>query len=100
MIVSASYRTDIPAFYGEWFQRRLQAGFAMVANPYGGRPYRVALDPPALDGFVFWTRNAAPFGKALETVRAQGTPFVVQFSLTGYPRTLERSVPPVAAALG
>ncbi|MDD2638560.1 MAG: DUF1848 family protein, partial [Methanothrix sp.] len=26
MIVSASYRTDIPAFYGEWFEKRLKAG--------------------------------------------------------------------------
>ena len=27
MIVSASYRTDIPAFYGRWFLNRLDAGW-------------------------------------------------------------------------
>ena len=34
MIVSASYRTDIPAFYGDWFQARLAEGYALVANPH------------------------------------------------------------------
>ncbi len=92
MIVSASYRTDIPAFYAEWFRRRLAAGAAPVKNPYGGRDTRVPLTPPACDGFVFWTRNLAPFWPALDEVRARGLPFVVQFTLTGYPRALEPAV--------
>ena len=37
MIVSASYRTDIPAFYGDWFMRRLAAGECLVAIPMAGR---------------------------------------------------------------
>ena len=44
MIVSASYRTDIPAFHAAWFLARLEAGFAEVRNPYGGAPYRVTLN--------------------------------------------------------
>ncbi len=92
MIVSASYRTDIPAFYGDWFRRRLAAGHCQVANPYGGPPSTVALSPDALDGFVFWTRNAAPFTKALAEVAEHGIPFVVQYTITGYPRALEPSV--------
>ena len=92
MIVSASYRTDIPAFYARWFLNRLEAGFARVANPYGGPPALVDLTPDAVDGFVFWTRNLAPFGTALEAVSGRGTPFVVQFTATAYPRALERSV--------
>jgi hypothetical protein len=99
MIVSASYRTDIPAFYGAWFRRRLEAGFAMVANPYGGRPYQVGLGPGEADGVVFWTRNAAPFRSALADVRALGLPFVVQYTLTGYPRALEAAVPPATHGL-
>jgi Domain of unknown function (DUF1848) len=99
MIVSASYRTDIPAFYGDWFRRRLEAGYAMVANPYGGPPYRVALAPPALDGFVFWSRNTAPFRPVLELLAARRLPFVVQYTLTGYPRALEQAVPPPAAGV-
>lgn len=92
MIVSASYRTDIPAFYGRWFAARLHAGWAEVANPYGGRPYRVDLTPAAVDGFVFWTRNAGPFLPMLETVAARGTPFVVSVTVLGYPRALEAGV--------
>ena len=91
MIVSASYRTDIPAFYAPWFENRFRAGYAMVANPYGGPPLRVGLRD-GVDGFVFWTRNAAPFANALSMVRAQSLPFVVSHTLTGYPRALEISV--------
>ena len=91
MIVSASYRTDIPAFYGDWFGRRLAAGWADVTNPYGGPPYRVSLTPDAVDGFVFWTRNIGPFMPVLPSV-ASTWPFVVQFTITGYPRALETSV--------
>jgi hypothetical protein len=99
MIVSASYRTDIPALYGAWFLNRLAAGHCLVANPYGGRPTRVDLTPAAVDGFVFWTRNPGPFRPAFEAVAALGIPFVVQMTVTGAPRALEPHVPgPEAAA--
>lgn len=91
MIISASYRTDIPAFYGEWFVNRFRAGFARVANPYGGPAGSVSLRD-GVDGFVFWTRNAQLFLPALAEVRAAGIPFVVQYTVTGYPRALESSV--------
>ncbi len=92
MIVSASYRTDIPAFYGDWFRRRLTAGSCQVANPYGGPPMTVPLTREAVDGFVFWTRNAAPFTAALADVAQQAIPFIVHTTITGYPRALEPSV--------
>ena len=92
MIVSASYRTDIPAFYGDWFMRRLTAGYCRVVNPYGAPSYRVSLDRGAVDGFVFWTRNPAPFLDSLDEVRRTGFPFIVQMTITGYPRSLEASV--------
>ena len=100
MIVSASYRTDIPAFYGPWFLGRLKAGSAVVANPYGGqRRVRVRLGRPRSTGLVFWTKNAAPFLEGFEAVRAAGLPFVVQYSITGLPRALERSVLPADQAV-
>ncbi len=92
MIVSASYRTDIPAFYGDWFMRRLEAGVCRVRNPYGGQTHEIPLDPAAVDGFVFWTRNPGPFRAALDEVAARGFPFMVQVTVTGYPRQLEASV--------
>lgn len=33
MIVSASRRTDIPAFYGEWLLNRLRQGVVLVLTP-------------------------------------------------------------------
>ena len=92
MIVSASYKTDIPAFYAEWFLNRLEAGRARMVNPWGGQVHTVDLRPGACDGFVFWTKNAGPFMEALAEVEARGFPFVVQYTLTGYPRALETSV--------
>jgi hypothetical protein len=96
MIVSASYKTDVPAFYGPWFRRRLAAGQARMVNPYGGQVHAVDLTPRAdggsCDGFVFWTKNAAPFADALAEVADRGLPFVVQYTITAYPRALETSV--------
>lgn len=92
MIVSASYRTDIPAFYGDWFRNRLKAGFCRVANPYGGPAYEVPLTGPSVDGFVFWTKNVGPFLPVLTDLREAGCPFVVQYTITGYPTALEQAV--------
>lgn len=98
MIVSASYRTDIPAFYGEWFRNQFRAGFARVVNPYGGPNSTVPLRA-GVDGLVFWTRNVGPFLPVLAEVRRAGLPFVVQYTLTGYPRALETSVVEAARSL-
>jgi len=99
VIISASYRTDIPAFYADWFLRRLAAGYCRIANPYGGPAYQVTLTPDAVDGFVFWTRNLRPLLPELDRVGAVA-PFVVQFTLTGYPRALENSVIAIDEAIG
>jgi len=92
MIISASYRSDIPAFHGDWFLAALAAGEVAVANPYSQRPYLVDLRPAAVDGYVFWTRNARPFASALSAVAAQGKPFVVQYTILGYPRAIDTNV--------
>jgi hypothetical protein len=99
LIISASYKTDIPALYGTWFMNRLDAGFCHVVNPYGGPPFAVSLRPDAVDGFVFWTRNLRPFTAALAEISSRGHPFVVQMTITGYPRALERSTVDPAAAV-
>jgi len=92
VLISASYRTDIPAFYGEWFANRLRAGYCRVANPYGGPPSRLSLLPGDVDGFVFWTKNPGLFLPQLARVRERGFPFVVQYTINGYPRSLEYAV--------
>lgn len=98
MIVSASYRTDIPAFYGRWFMNRFRAGWAKVVNPYGRQISTIPLRS-GVDGFVFWTRNIAPFMDNLTEIRRVGLPFMIQYTITGYPRALETSVVETARSI-
>jgi hypothetical protein len=100
MIVSASYRTDIPAFYADWFLKRVDAGFARTVNPYSRQSQIVPLTRESVDGFVFWTRNVAPFFPALDEVRRRGFPFIVQYTITGYPRALDQATIPAEQAVG
>src|SRR5438067_11647301 len=60
VIVSASYRTDIPAFYADWFMPRLAAGYCRVSNTHGGGYYEFLLTPEAVNGFAVWPRNIRP----------------------------------------
>ncbi len=99
MIISASYKTDIPAFYGAWFRRRLAAGYCRVVNPYGRQVSTVPLDRASVAGFVFWTRNSAPFLPALEEVAERGFPFVLHTTITGYPRPLDAATLPWETAV-
>lgn len=92
MIISASYKTDIPTFYSEWFLRRLRAGYCKMVNPYNRSIYRVSLARDEVEGFVFWTKNAGPFLPALREVRRSGFPFALQYTINGYPRELEAAV--------
>ncbi len=92
MIISASYKTDIPTFYGEWFSNRLHAGYCKTVNPYSNRISRISLRPEDVDGFVFWTKNVGPFLSRLAEVHTRQVPFVVQHTITGYPRPLEQAV--------
>ena len=90
MIISASYKTDIPAFYGRWFLNRLAAGACRMVNPWGGQVYEISLKPEDVTGFVLWTRNIRPLAPHLDRVTAVA-PFTVQYTVTGYPRALETS---------
>lgn len=93
MIISASYKTDIPAFYGDWFRNRLRAGFCKLANPYNrNQRFTISLQRRDVDGFVFWTKNLGPFMDVLDDVHELGFPFIVQYTINDYPRALEARV--------
>jgi hypothetical protein len=92
MIISASYKTDIPAFFGTWFTNRLLQGYCKMVNPYNRRVIRVSLARPDVQGFVFWTKNLVPFVRHLDGVSTAGFPFIIQYTINGYPRALEQSV--------
>ena len=97
MILSASRRTDIPSYYGEWFLNRLRAGELLVLNPYNTRrASRLLLSPEVVDCIVFWTKNPAPLRAYLPEVDALGYAYYFQYTLTPYGARWEPNLPPLA----
>lgn len=88
-IISVSRRTDIPAFYGDWFMNRLKEGFAGYVNPFGGRKYVVSLKQEDVICFVFWSKNFKPFLENLRIIEALGYKFYFNYTITGLPGIFE-----------
>jgi hypothetical protein len=100
MIISASRRTDVPAFYAEWFVQRVRAGYGEVPNPMNPRQVaRVSLLPEEVDAIVFWTRNPMPLLSKLPELDALGLCYYFQFTLCGYGRPIEEQNPSPANAI-
>ena len=100
MIISASRRTDIPAFYGEWLMNRLEAGYCEVANPFNPKQVsRVSLVPEDVDALVFWTRYPRTLIDHLEPLRRRGYPSAFLYTLVDYPKDLEPAAPPLESRL-
>lgn len=96
MIISASRRTDIPAFYAEWLMNRFRAGFCMVANPWNPRQVsRISLAPADVDAVVFWSKNPAPLMCHLEELEAMKIRCCFLLTINGYPAYLEPHLPPL-----
>ena len=94
MIISASKRTDIPSYYGQWFVNRLRDGYVLVQNPYNRDRYSKAiLIRECVDIIVFWTKNPKPFLKYLSEIDEMGYPYYFQFTLTPYGREIEKGLP-------
>jgi hypothetical protein len=98
LIVSASRRTDIPAFYGQWLAALLRAGEAWVLNPYNRKLVRVDLRPEAVDGIVLWTKNIAPFLPPPSELEPY--PYYVQFTLNPYGPPFEPGLPDLERRIG
>ena len=100
MIISASRRTDIPAFYAEWMVRRLREGYCTVANPFNrNQVTRISLKPEDVDAIVFWTRNPRPLMPYLDELDSRGYRYYFQFTILGYPREIDAKSPPAATAV-
>jgi DNA repair photolyase len=94
MIISASRRTDIPAFYAEWFMNRIRDGFLYTRNPFNAHQIKkVSLLPQDVEAIVFWTRNPEKLIPYLDELDEKQYNYYFQYTITGYPRTLEKSVP-------
>lgn len=100
MIISASRRTDIPAFYARWFINRVRAGYCEVTNPYNRQQVaRISLLPEDVDVIVFWTRNPRPLFPYLDELDGRGYRYYFQYSLLGYPRQIDAHCPPLEASI-
>ena len=92
MIISASRRTDIPAYYSEWFVNRIKAGYVLVRNPRNpGQVSKINLTPDVTRGIVFWTKNPANMIEHLP--RLTHYMYYFQFTLTPYGRDIEPNLP-------
>jgi len=95
MVISASRRTDIPAFYMPWFMEGISRGEFEVRNPYNRRVARIAATSPPVHTIVFWSKN---FGAFLERgygrrLQEMGYHLYFQFTINSENRLLEPNLP-------
>lgn len=92
MILNTGNRTDIPAFFSDWFFNRIQEGFVCVRNPYF--PHQVTkyiLDPQVIDIICFCTKNPKPMLSRLDLIKDYKQFWFV--TITPYNQTIEPYVP-------
>lgn len=96
MIISASRRTDIPAFYADWFMKRVRDGYFYRVNPFNSKQVSgFSLKPEDVDAICFWTKNPRPLIKHLDELDQRGLNYYFQFTLNPYNTTFEPNVPPL-----
>lgn len=100
-IISASRRTDIPAFYSEWFMNRVRAGTCRVINPLypEQKTLPVDLSPGKVECVVFWTRNPLPLIPHLDELDAKGYCYYFLYTIIGYPKVFDPASPEAEEAV-
>ncbi|WP_088129252.1 DUF1848 domain-containing protein [Vibrio cholerae] len=89
-IISVSRKTDIPAFYSQWFIERIKEEVVLTRNPFNyNQVSLIDLSPESVLCFVFWTRNPKPLMKHLDYLDDKGYNYYFQFTITGYRAPLE-----------
>lgn len=93
MIISASRRTDIPCYYGQWFLNRLREGYVLSRNPFNhSQIFKIPLGSEVVDCIVFWTKDPKNFLSYLKEVNNMGYKYYFQFTLTPYDRSIEKNL--------
>lgn len=97
IILSASRRSDIPAFYMPWFMQQIEQGFFVVDNPYSGKITTVPATNTQVHSIVFWSKDFGPFliGGYGERLRRQGFGLFFNFTLNSPHSLLEPALPPL-----
>ena len=100
-ILSASRRTDIPAFYLEWFIKRIRKGSFEIKNPYNKITKTVDSNPDKIHTIVFWSKNYELFLKTstYKELKEMGYELFFHFSINSESPMLEPSLPPLEERL-
>lgn len=101
IIISASRRTDIPAFYMDWFMQGIQDGFFEVTNPYNQHDSRVPAAPEAVHSIVFWSKDFKRFldGGYGEALNRMGYRLFFNFTINSASEWIEPGIPPLEERL-
>lgn len=92
MILNTGNRSDIPAFYSDWFYNRIQEGYVCVRNPYFPKQVtQYILDPQVVDIICFCTKNPQPMLSRLDLIKNFKQFWFV--TITPYNQTIEPYVP-------
>lgn len=92
MILNTGSRTDIPAYYSEWFYNRIHEGFVCVRNPYNPNLiHRYLLNSNVVDCLVFCTKNPNPMLNRLDELNEYNQYWGI--TLTAYGKDIEPNVP-------
>ena len=97
-VISASRRTDIPAFYGDWFLNRLAEGFCHILHPFTKKWFSVSLSPEDVGAIVFWSKNYGPLLSKLDAIEKTTRNLFFHFTITGN-ADLELRVPDFRTAV-
>ena len=98
MIIQTGNRTDIPAFYSEWFANRLKEGFVLVRNPFNLLSVtRYRLDPSVVDLIVFCSKNPQPMLLEMDLLKPYRQYWFV--TITPYGKEIEPNVPEKAEVI-
>jgi hypothetical protein len=92
MIISTGMRTDIPAYFSQWFYNRIREGYVLTRNPYFPEQVtRYRLSPDVVDCLTFCTKNPEPMLERIhELDRFRQFWFV---TITPYGQEIEPNVP-------
>ncbi|MDF2845863.1 MAG: hypothetical protein K0R00_4289 [Herbinix sp.] len=93
MIINTGCRTDIPAYFSEWFFKRIKDGYVYARNPYyQNQVMKYKLTPDVVDCLAFCTKNPAPMLPRIHELDAFGQFWFV--TITPYGKEIELFVPP------
>ncbi|MEA1968178.1 MAG: DUF1848 family protein [Thermodesulfobacteriota bacterium] len=95
IVISASRRTDIPAFYINWFMGKIEKGFFHVTNPYNRVTKKIDVSCSRVDSIVFWSKNFRPFlesGAGTKLIK-KGYNLFFNFTVNSRSKLLEPKIP-------